>query len=114
MTRTLLLSITSVLLYVMTQSAPAMAAEPSADQLRVSLAGIDTSSAQGADRVLRRIRHAAADVCDLRTGAQPRAELVQAQSCVRETVARTVTELGDASVSARFASREGEIRTASR
>ena len=36
----------------------------------VSLAGIDASTTRGADQILRRLRRAARDVCDVRSGVR--------------------------------------------
>lgn len=72
------------------------------EQIEVSLAGIDTSNPQGADHALRRIRHAAEAVCDVRTGAQPVSERLQARTCVNAAVEKAVADLSDPVVTARY------------
>ncbi len=86
---------------------PAYAGEtgavPTARSERVTLAGIDTSTQRGADQTLERIHRAAADVCEVRTGIQPLAELRDEQQCARDTMNQSVTQLADANVSTRYA-----------
>src|SRR5262249_2602660 len=74
---------------------PAQAEAPSADAVRVSLAHIDPSSAAGADRILRRIRHAARDVCDVRSGVRTFREIADETQCVRETMRVSVASLNE-------------------
>jgi UrcA family protein len=76
---------------------------------RVSVAGIDTSTQQGADQVLRRIRHAARDVCDVRTGVEPTVERRVEQECMRNTMNRSVAALNDANVSQRHAQANAQV-----
>ena len=84
-------------------AAPRLAfAEDAPAQITVSLVGIDTSTEHGADRALRRIRHAAEDVCDVRGGLQPYSERASARECVKETMTKTVASLGDPMLAARF------------
>ena len=98
---------------VLTLSALHPAYADEANSKRVSLAGIDASTQHGADQILRRIRHAAWDVCDVRTGAQPIAVLRAEQQCVHDAISRSVAELNDPNVNARYA-RENATVFASR
>lgn len=90
---------------------PAYADEP--DSKLVSVSGIDPATQHGADHILRRIRHAARDVCDARIGAQPMTELRVQQQCMRDTMNLSVAELNDPAVTARYG-RESTTQLASR
>lgn len=68
----------------------------------VSLEGIDTSSTQGADHALRRIRNAAENACDVQPGLQSYSERRAARACVNEAVAKAVDDLADPVVTARY------------
>ena len=84
-------------------AAPRVAfAKDAPEQVRVAFADIDTSTERGADRALRRIRHAAENVCEVRRGLQPFTERAAAQKCVAETMTRAVADLGSPAVAQRF------------
>ena len=69
----------------------------------VSAAGLNTSSNSGADRILRRFRMATRAACDVQFGARSDAEMAREQSCVDQTMARAVSDLGSHTVSVRHA-----------
>ena len=102
MQRTLLISVAAALLL-----APgAVQAQENHDKVRIEIGGIDTSSQQGAERMLRRLRHAAEDVCDVRRGPRPLTEQQEAAQCLRETMRLTVAQLNDPMVTAAYNGRE--------
>ena len=102
MQRTLLITFAAALIL-----APGVVhAQENRDTVRIEIGDIDTSSQQGAERMLRRLRHAAEDVCDVRRGPRPLTEQQEASQCLRETMRLTVAQLGDPMVTAAYAARE--------
>lgn len=65
---------------------------------QVRVADLNLNDQTDAMRVLRRIRVAARDVCDDRTGRMSLPERVFRTKCVRETTGETVAELGSPTV----------------
>jgi UrcA family protein len=94
---------------VLVAARPATAEEAAMPTQIVSLAGIDVSTERGADQLLRRIRHAARNVCAVGSGIQPRAEIVVQQACLHETMARTVAQIDNPVLTARFDGRSAAV-----
>ncbi len=99
MQRAILITLTATLAL----AAPRVAlAKDTPEQVRVNFADLNTSTDLGADRALRRIRHAAENACDVRRGLQPFTERAASRKCVEETMTRAVADLGSPMVAQRF------------
>lgn len=78
----------------MSVSAPALARTPAAPSTAaVQYADLNVNSEAGAETLLRRIRTAARDVCDVRPGHTSLTIRMSRRACVQETMNRTITEL---------------------
>lgn len=83
--------------------AEALARDIDLQARRVSYADIDTATDAGADRLLRRLRHAARGVCAVHDGAAPLADRALDRACKRAAMDDALAQLGLPRVSQRYA-----------
>jgi UrcA family protein len=78
------------------------------EQVKVSTAGLDITTEAGARTLLRRIEHAAAQVC----GGEPSSRMDRVQKfrpCTKEVVNRTVSEINAPTVTAVYEGRSSLV-----
>lgn len=109
MQRTILITLAAAL-FIAPQAVQAQ--EPAT--VRVEIGDIDASSNAGADRLLRRLRHAVDQVCDVQTGLHTRRQLREASQCRRETMQQAVAQLDNPVVTARYQGRNNAVLASNR
>jgi UrcA family protein len=92
-------------------SAPAAAETRERFATRVSYADLNLGSRAGADAMLNRIEWAAREGCEARSGRMSLGDLAFQRACVRGSMDRAVTYLGNPLVTARYIERGGRTGT---
>ena len=83
-------------------SASPVAAAQEPAQMVVSFSDIDLTNDANASQALRRMRHAAEEVCGGRGGLRSNKETVASRACVRETMEHAVADLNHPLVNAQY------------
>ncbi len=92
-------------------AAPAFAQVETPAAVTVRADDLDLSTAQGAQRMLRRLERAADRVCGLSIANSFPSQRDEFRSCRAATIATSVNQLGAPEVSAQFAERYGPAET---
>jgi UrcA family protein len=108
-----MLALASAIALGFAAAAPASAAN--LDRAKnVNYAALDLDDRAGAEALLRRIEHSAADMCGERTGPMPLAQRAAIRQCAREKTQRAVSEVGHAGVTALYYDRNPRVIIAAR
>lgn len=91
--RSIALAVVSCITLGLGATAPAYAADEGAEE-KVRYEDLNLNDESDAARMLRRIRTAARDICDDRSGPLALAERAFLRKCVRDATGQTVAELG--------------------